>query len=89
MKLNILFSQIYEEISSGWNHVTIPPNGSAKVELGPDGGKRVRFSADGLDCVAVFLNDTLQVNLANGKPLATLVHGQVRALETDYRHMIF
>ncbi len=41
------------------------------------------------DLVADFQGDTLQVNLASGQPLATLVHGEVRAFESDYRHMLY
>lgn len=89
MKLNVLFAQMYQDIAQGKHQVVIPPHSAANVETRPDGIKRVRFTADRLDLVADFQGDTLQVNLATGKPLATLVHGEVRAYESDYRHMLY
>jgi hypothetical protein len=47
------------------------------------------FEARQLPFHAKFAGNTLQINLQSGEPFATVVNGETKAYETDYRHVIW
>jgi hypothetical protein len=73
MDLERLLIGIYDDLSSGLVAVSISSRRAAMVQKLPNGAARVEFRSKTLDCVAEFRDGILQVNLANGERLATVV----------------
>lgn len=77
MKLERLLIGIYDDLSNGLVAVSISFGRVAMVRRLPNGAARVEFRIKSLDCVAEFREGILQVNLANGERLATVVDGEL------------
>lgn len=88
MTLNILFSDLYGQLSGGAAQVVVPPHDVYPIEKGPDGTKRIYFSANDLEFMAETKGRDMRVNFANGEWFATLRDGQVVACESKYRDLL-
>jgi hypothetical protein len=87
VKLERVLKMIYEDLTRGLVAVSISSRRVAMVQRLPNGTARVKFETKKLQCVAEFREGILQVNLANGKPLATVVDGEVVESTSRLRHI--